>query len=169
MAARTKFTLREKQKGSYLCLIVAFPLASIHSDEHLEASEKVMDRLLAKGNLDEGEDMYLDALSDLVAAYEDEHHSISPASDAEILLHLMESKGINQSQLHRDAAIPKSTISEVLAGKKPFSRQVIRKLAELFRCGRERAGRKSLGPLRSLLERCLIRRQQTTEAVEEDD
>ena len=76
--------------------------------------------------------MYLDALSDLVAAYEDEHHAISPASDAEMLLHLMESKGVNQTQLHHDAGIPKSTISEVLAGKKPFSRQIIRKLADYF-------------------------------------
>ena len=30
-----------------------------------------MDRLLAKGKLDYGEEMYLDALSDLVATYED--------------------------------------------------------------------------------------------------
>ena len=29
--------------------------------------------------------------------------------------------------------IPKSTISEILAGKKPFSRQTIRKLADYFR------------------------------------
>ena len=30
------------------------------------------------------------------------------------------------------ALIPKSTISEVLAGKKPLSRQLIRKLADYF-------------------------------------
>ena len=132
MAARMKFRLRDKDKGSYLSLVVAFPLASIHHDEHLEAAQKVMDGLLGKGDLDGGEELYLDALSDLVAAYEDEHHPIALASDAQMLLHLMESKGINQTQLHRDAAIPKSTISEVLAGKKPFSRQIIRKLADYF-------------------------------------
>ena len=118
--------------SSYLRLVVAFPLASIRSDEHLTAAQQVMDQLLAKGNLDDGEDMYLDALSDLVVAFEDEHHPIPPASDAAMLLHLMESKGINQIQLHRDAGISKSTISEVLAGKKPFSRQIIRKLADYF-------------------------------------
>jgi HTH-type transcriptional regulator/antitoxin HigA len=77
--------------------------------------------------------MYLDALSDLVAAYEDEHHAIEPASDADMLRHLMEAKGVTQARLSRDTMIPKSTISEVLAGKKPFSRRVIRKLADYFR------------------------------------
>jgi HTH-type transcriptional regulator/antitoxin HigA len=92
-----------------------------------------MDGLLAKGKLDEGETLYLDALSDLVAAYEDEHHAIEPVSDADMLRHLMEAKGVNQAELHRATSIPKSTISEVLAGKKAFSRQIIRKLAEYFR------------------------------------
>jgi HTH-type transcriptional regulator/antitoxin HigA len=77
--------------------------------------------------------MYLDALSDLVAAYEDEHYAIEPVSDAQMLRHLMEAKAITQARLSRDTTIPKSTISEILAGKKPFSRQIIRMLADYFR------------------------------------
>ena len=92
-----------------------------------------MDQLLARGELDDGEETYLDALSDLVAAYEDEHYAIGPASDSDMLLHLMEAKGVTQAQLSRATMIPKSTISEILAGKKPFSRQMIRKLADYFR------------------------------------
>nr|MCU0982716.1 hypothetical protein [Pirellulaceae bacterium] len=53
-----------------------------------------------KGDLDEGEQLYLDGLSDLVADYEDEHHAIEPASDADMLRHLMEARGITQAQLH---------------------------------------------------------------------
>ena len=132
MATATKFGLRGKARDSYLELVLAFPLASIGSDEHLGEAQAVMDRLLAKGRLDHGEETYLDALSDLVAAYEDEHHSIEPASDADMLRHLMEAKDVTQVQLHRDAGIVKSTISEVLRGKKPFSRRMIRKLADYF-------------------------------------
>jgi HTH-type transcriptional regulator / antitoxin HigA len=77
--------------------------------------------------------MYLDALSDLVAAYENEHFAIEPASDAEMLRHLMEAHGVTQAQLGSDTAVPKSTISEILAGKKHLSRQVIRKFANYFR------------------------------------
>jgi HTH-type transcriptional regulator/antitoxin HigA len=59
-------------------------------------------------------------------------YAIEPASDAGILQHLMEAKGVAQAQLRRDTTIPKSTISEILAGKKPFSRHLIRKLADYF-------------------------------------
>jgi HTH-type transcriptional regulator / antitoxin HigA len=133
MAVKTKFALKAKDRDTYLELVQVFPLASIKSDEHLEAAQEVMDKLLAKGELEHGEDMYLDALSDLVAAYEDEHHPIAPASDADMLRHLMDAKGVTQAQLSREAGIAKSTISEVLAGKKAFSRQMIRKFADYFR------------------------------------
>ena len=132
MAAKTKFGLTKRARDSYLELVLAFPLATIKSDEHLEEAQQVMDGLLAKGDLEEGEELYLDALSDLTAAYEDEHYAIEPASDADMLRHLMAAKGVTQAQLHRDTAIAKSTISEILAGKKPFSRQLIRTLATYF-------------------------------------
>ncbi len=134
MAMKTKYGFkRGKRRDSYLELVLAFPLASIRSERHLREAQKVMDRLLAKGRLDEGEEMYLDALSDLVGAYEDEHHAITPASDADMLRHLMEAKGVTQAKLGREAGLPKSSLSEVLAGKKPFSRQMIRALARFFK------------------------------------
>lgn len=132
MPLKTKFSLKAAIRDSYLELVQTFPLASIKSDEHLQEAQRVMDRLLAQSELDPGEEMYLDALSDLVAAYEDEHHVIAPAADGDMLRHLMEAKGVTQAQLGRDTGISKSTISEVLAGKKPFSRQMIRKFAAYF-------------------------------------
>jgi HTH-type transcriptional regulator/antitoxin HigA len=119
-------------RESYLKLVTAFPLASIKSDEQLQEAHQVMDRLLAQGRLKSGEEMYLDALSDLVATYEDEHYAIEPASDADMLRHLMDAKGITQAQLSRDTTVPKSTISEILAGKKPLSRRLIRRFAGYF-------------------------------------
>ena len=133
MVTKTKVGLKGKNRDTYLELVLAFPLASIKSDEHLAAAQEVMDRLLAKGEIEDGEEMYLDALSDLVGAYEDEHYSIAPASDADMLRHLMEAKGTTQAELSRDTKIAKSTISEVLAGKKPFSRQMIHRFAGYFK------------------------------------
>src|SRR5579884_600732 len=103
MTVKTKFRLKGAGRDSYLGLVTNFPLASIKSEEQLQEAQKVMDRLLARGELDEGEEMYLDALSDLVAAYEDEYYPIEPASDADILRHLMEAKGVTQAQLGREA------------------------------------------------------------------
>lgn len=132
MATRTQFRLRGKSKDSYLELVLDFPLASIKSDDHLEEAQKVIDALLARVTLNEGEETYLDALNDLVGAYEDEHHAIATASDADMLQHLLDAKGITQAQLSREAGLAKSTISEVLKGRKRFSRQMIRKLSEYF-------------------------------------
>jgi HTH-type transcriptional regulator / antitoxin HigA len=132
MAVKSKFSLKGAGRDSYLELVLAFPLASIKSYKQLQEAEKVMDQLLARAGLDDGEEIYLDALSDLVAVYEDEHYAIEPASDAEMLRHLMEAQGVTQAQLSRDTTIPKSTISEILAGKKPFSRHLIRKFADYF-------------------------------------
>jgi len=134
MATRTKYGLPAgKRRDSYLELVLAFPLASIRSERHLHEAQKVMDRLLARTKLDHGEEMYLDALSDLVGAYEDEHHAIPPATDPDMLRHLMEAKGVTQAQLSRATGLPKSSLSEVLSGKKPFSRQMIRALAAYFK------------------------------------
>jgi HTH-type transcriptional regulator/antitoxin HigA len=133
MIVNSKFSLQGAGRDSYLRLVVAFPLASIKSDGQLREAQRVLDQLLAQGELDGGEDTYIEALSDLVAAYEDAHYAIEPASDADMLRHLMEAKGVTQAQLSRDTAVPKSTISEILAGRKHFSRQIIHKFADYFR------------------------------------
>jgi HTH-type transcriptional regulator/antitoxin HigA len=130
--ATVKNRFRGKTRDDYLNLVREFPLTSIRFDEDLEAAQDVMDRLLTKGDLSSGQELYLDALSDLVAAYEDAHYAIPAASDADMLKHLMEAKGVSQIELHRGTKIPKSTISEILNGKKPFSRQIIVKLASYF-------------------------------------
>ena len=134
MTPSTRIARRFKGKvqDDYLGLIMKFPLTSIRSDVDLAAAQDVIDQLLAEEGLSTGKRLYLDALSDLVAAYEDNHHRVPPASDADMLLHLMEAKGVNQAQLHRDTKIPKSTISEILSGKKVFSRQIIVTLASYF-------------------------------------
>jgi mRNA-degrading endonuclease HigB of HigAB toxin-antitoxin module/antitoxin component HigA of HigAB toxin-antitoxin module len=132
MATTKAFRLKGRNRDSYLDLVLDFPLASIQSRKHLQRAQQVIDRLLATGKLDGGEQLYLDALSDLVAAYEDAHHAIEPASDADMLRHFMDAKGVTQAQISRETGLAKSSISEVLAGKKPFSRQMIRTLAEYF-------------------------------------
>jgi HTH-type transcriptional regulator/antitoxin HigA len=124
--------LKGKARDDYLELVLKFPLTSIKSEEQLQDAQAVMDGLLATEKLSVGQEMYLDALSDLVAAYEDARHPIELASDADMLRHLMEARGVTQAELHRDTGLAKSSISEILAGRKPFSRQITRKLADYF-------------------------------------
>ena len=132
MVAKSRFGLKGKARDTYLELVMAFPLASIRSETHLEEAQRVVDRLLARAPLDKGAETYLDALSDLAASYEDAHHPIMPASAADMLRHLMEERAITQAQLSRETAIPKSSISCVLSGKKLLSRKMVQKLADYF-------------------------------------
>lgn len=132
MATISSYRLKGKARDSYLKCVLAFPLTTISSDDHLSTAGQVMDDLLAREKLDRGQQSYLDALSDLVASYEDEHFPIEPASDADMLRHLLDAKGVSQAELHRQTGISKSSISEVLAEKKPLSRPMMRKLAAYF-------------------------------------
>ena len=124
--------LNKRQQDAYLRLIQELPLVSIASDEHLDAAQAMLDHLTDKKKLDVGERAYLDALCDLVVVYEDQYHPIPAASDADLLLHLMEAKGVSQIKVHKDTGLAKSGISEVLAGKKPFSKSMIGILATYF-------------------------------------
>lgn len=132
MATISRFLLSGKARESYMELVDVFPLTSIQSEDHLAAAQEVMDRLLPRVGTDAGAATYIDALSDLVATYEDAHHPIPPASDADLLRHFLEAKAVSQAELSRGAGISKSTISEILGGKKPISRSMIRKLADFF-------------------------------------
>lgn len=132
MTSKSTPILKGKAREVYLELVRQFPLMSIKSESQLRAAQEVIDRIFSQGALSRGAEAYIDALSDLVAAYEDEHYPIEPASDADMLRHLMEAKGVTQIELSREAGIAKSAISEVLRGKKPFSRRMMRQLADYF-------------------------------------
>lgn len=130
MVRSTKKTRRVPD--TYLQLVNEFPLKSIHNDKELAAAQKMIDKLLKRGPLDAGAEDYLDALSDLVVIYEDEHIKFDDPSDAEMLSHLMEAKGVNQVQLAKETRIGKSTISEILAGKRKLTRKNVAKLCAYF-------------------------------------
>ena len=53
-------------------------------------------------------------------------------SDADVLEHLIEAKGVTQAEVARRAGIAISTISEVLSGKRSLNRVHIGKLAHYF-------------------------------------
>jgi HTH-type transcriptional regulator/antitoxin HigA len=121
-----------KSEDRYLELVRRFPLRPLRSDADLDAAVAVIDSLIDQDDLSPPEQDYLDVLSDLVEAYEDEHVPIDPVSDAEMLRFLIESKGVTQAQAAAEAGIAESTISEVLSGKRKLNRGQIGKLARYF-------------------------------------
>jgi HTH-type transcriptional regulator/antitoxin HigA len=125
-------TIPHAMPAGYFDLIRQFPLVSIRDDAHLEAAFQVIDNLLTR-DLDEGRRAYLDALTDLVGTYEDEHVAIPDASEADVLRELMDGNRLTQSQLASEVGIPQSTLSAVLRGERSLTKGHILKLAARFR------------------------------------
>jgi HTH-type transcriptional regulator / antitoxin HigA len=127
----TKANVR-RVSDKYFELVKSFPLVPIRDDTHLKEAQEVIDRLLRK-RLDSGGEAYLEVLTDLVEAYEDEHHEIEDASEASVLRLMMESNDLTQAELARRVGISASTISAVLGGARSLTRQQVVTMAAFFR------------------------------------
>ncbi len=121
-----------KVKDRYFELVRRFPLRPIRSDEELDGAVRMVDSLLDRRNLAPEEKDYLEVLGDLVEQYESDAHPMPPVSDAEMLRHLIEAKGVSQTETSAATGIADSTISEVLKGKRSLNRNHIGKLARYF-------------------------------------
>lgn len=106
-------------------------MASIRDEAHLDTAIAMMNRLTAGRALSPGEDMYLQALADLIETYENVHIPIPPLSGIELLRYLMEEHGLQQKEL-----VPlfgtASIVSEVLSGKRPLAFAHIKRLSQRF-------------------------------------
>ena len=123
---------RGKNKDRYLDLVLRFPLRPIRSDAALDEAVRMVDSLLDRKDLAPEEEDYLDVLGNLVEQYESEAHPIAPVSDAELLRHLIEAKGVSQTAVSKATGITDSTISEALSGKRALNRSHIGKLSRYF-------------------------------------
>jgi HTH-type transcriptional regulator / antitoxin HigA len=117
---------------SYFKLVKQFPLTHIRDGDHLGSAQKMIDRLL-ENELDVGQQEYLDALTDLVENYEDQHEPIPDASEADVLRELIRSSGLSQLKLAKQVGIPQSTISAVLNGARSLTKHQVLSLAKFFR------------------------------------
>ena len=122
----------KKVKDLYVDLVRRFPLRPIRSDEELDEAVQMVDSLLDRRNLAPEEEDYLEVLGDLIKQYESESHPMPPVADAEMLRHLIEAKGVSQTELSQATGMADSTISEILKGKRSLNRNHIGKLARYF-------------------------------------
>ena len=117
--------------NAYFQLVRQFPLMHIRDDAHLGLAQERIDQLLQQ-ELDAGAQDYLDALTDLVETYEDQHHSIPDASEAEVLRELTRSNELSQTQLAKKAGVAQSTLSAVLNGGRSLTKDQVIRLAKTF-------------------------------------
>jgi HTH-type transcriptional regulator/antitoxin HigA len=127
--ARKTMAVKREQ---YLDLVRQFPLRPIRSEEELDRAIKVIDSLIDCPSRNADQDDYLSVLSDLVEAYEEKHYPMPEVSDARMLRHLIEAKGVSQTKVARATGIANSTISAVLKGVRQLTREHIGQLAKYF-------------------------------------
>jgi len=120
---------------TYFELVRAFPLAPIRDDDHLDAATEFLNNHVLRLEMDEGVGAYLEVLSDLIEAFEDEHYPIRDAAPGEVLRLLMESNDLTQASLGKAVGISQSTISAILTGARRPTAQHIAKLSAYFNVG----------------------------------
>jgi len=117
---------------AYMLLINEFPLRRLKNvADHTNAKRIVLQLSVKK--LDRGACEYLDVLVDLIAAYEQQAGQSVDTSDlpvAELVRHRIEQRGMSISALSREIGIPQSNLSEMLNGKRDWSKTAIRGLGK---------------------------------------
>jgi HTH-type transcriptional regulator/antitoxin HigA len=120
------------KREKYLDLVRKFPLRTIRSERDLDRATRVIDSLIDRPSLSSDEMDYLNVLSDLVETYEEEHYPMAKVSEARMVRHLMEAKGVNQTEVAHATGIANSTISAVLKSTRQLTREHIGRLAVFF-------------------------------------
>jgi antitoxin component HigA of HigAB toxin-antitoxin module len=116
---------------TYFELVKKHPLTTIRNEAQLDAAQAVMDGLLRQ-ELDEGGLAYLDALSDLVILYEQDHHALAPLPPHELLAHMLEERSMSQADLVRATGLAKATVSDLVGAKRRFTVDQMHLVAKVF-------------------------------------
>ena len=117
---------------SYADLLVEIQPRPIGSKAALEKSYKLIDKLMSKPALSRAESEMLELLSVLVEQYESREHPTPQVSAADMLEHLIDSRGITNATLAAETKIPRSTVTDILAGRRRISLGNVRKFADYF-------------------------------------
>lgn len=124
-----------KAKDSYLGLIQEFPLRKIRDAESHRQALAIFARFAGRPHIDEGAADYLAVLVDLIAEYEKgAGHAVDTTNvtPAEVVRHLMTEAGLSITRLAADIGVGQSNLSEMLGGKREWSKAAIRGLSLRF-------------------------------------
>jgi HTH-type transcriptional regulator/antitoxin HigA len=122
----------KNSSARWLELVIEFPLRPIRSDAELQRAIAMIDRVTDIKSPTPDEEDYRDVLSGLIVDFEDEHEP-NDASPADVLRHLIDSRGETQTKVARGSGLSDATISHILLGHRPPSRKAITALAAYFK------------------------------------
>jgi HTH-type transcriptional regulator/antitoxin HigA len=120
--------------GRFEQLVQLMPPQAIRNDAQYQRTLNMIDRLMARRRLTQGQRLYLETLVQLVQAYEAENYSIdtSDLRGIDSLRHLLTENGWNASDLARLLGVHVSMGSKILKGERSLTVDHLRKLAARF-------------------------------------
>jgi HTH-type transcriptional regulator/antitoxin HigA len=131
-AAIGKRTAKAMAAATYANLLKEAQPRVIHDEKTHHRALKWIDRLMKLPRLSPAQETLLELLSKLVNDYEEELYPTPDVPPRRILQHLLHESGKSQAEFARAISIPRSTISEVLKGKRSISVENAYRLAEYF-------------------------------------
>lgn len=124
---------RDNLPSRFEDLVALMPPRAIRDEVACDNTIEMLDRLTSLRRPTKGQQQYLETLSVLVEAYENEHHAVDDGlSPLDILKHLLDSNGMNASQLG-ELLGNRSLGSKILRGERELSKGHIRTLAKRFK------------------------------------
>jgi HTH-type transcriptional regulator/antitoxin HigA len=124
-------------KDTYLELVRRFPLRPLRSRADHADAVAALTRVSLKhqGTRDRGVLDYLDILAGLIDEYEQAARlkvDTANRTPAELIRHLMRANGLTINRLAKQIGIAQSNVSEMLSGRRDFSKTAILKLCARF-------------------------------------
>jgi antitoxin component HigA of HigAB toxin-antitoxin module len=129
-------SIPRKPSPRYFQLVSEFPLRKIQEENSYEQAMKMIHLFAVKKRMDSGTQEYFDVLIDLIADYEKRAgHALdtSHVTPADVVKHLATENGYSLSALATAIGIGQSNLSEMLSGKREWSKAAIKGLWNRFR------------------------------------
>jgi HTH-type transcriptional regulator/antitoxin HigA len=132
--AKTNKKRQQALAGRFEQLVEVMPPQAIRNDAQYQRTLDMIDRLMARRKLTQGQALYLETLVQLVQAYEAEHYAIdtSDLRGLDSLRHLLAEHDWSASDLARLLGVHVSMGSKILKGQRSLTVDHLRKLAERF-------------------------------------
>src|SRR4051794_17803450 len=119
---------------TYASLLAEFPLRPIRSDRQLNLACDLAGRLALVPRLTRNAQDYLEVLSQIIEAYEDQHYTIddSRITPRDMLAFLIENHALTLRALAEQTGIPVSALSAIHQGRRDFTLDHVRRLSRRF-------------------------------------
>ena len=119
--------------SDYDTLLLEFKPRPIRTERDHARALRQIDKIMRRGpKLPRAESDLVEVLATLIENYEAVRHPTPQVSPADRLAHLIDTRGVMKAELAAATGIPRSTITNVIAGRRKLSTANVARLASYF-------------------------------------